>query len=1620
MRARAAATDSGLLRGIPAARIKLIEQIAAAARLRVAGTPLALRRRFLRAYFRGVGEEDLAQRSPEALATAALRHLEAGRVRTPGRSLVQVFNPDEQRDGFTSPHTLVMLVTDDMPFLVDSVGVVFTKAEVSIHLLIHPVLSVRRDRRGRLLDFTATADDEARNESWQLLEIDRQTDPARIAELKQKLEATLSDVRIAVEDWMPIRARLRALSTQLANEPPPLPDDEVNEARALLDWMEGRHFVFLGYRHYRLERGTTQDRLVPEARSGLGILRAGHDANRDGAAPKTTVLRGDVREHARKRELLVLTKANSTATVHRGTYLDYVGVKTFGPRGEVTGEHRFLGLWTSTAYHSSPRDIPVLRQKVARVIEHFALDPASHDAKAMLNVLETYPRDELFQASVDDLVRISRGVVNLYERRTVRLLARRDPYHRFYSCLIYVPRDRYNTEVRQRIEQIVLEGFDGRHVETQVQISDSNHARLHVVVRTDPSDRREVDLNAIEKRIAQAATTWNDRLRAVLVTRQDEASALAQAQRYQRAFPLAYEEDVEPADALEDLADLESLRTHPQALRLSLHRPPKQKPERVHLKIVKLGEPVPISDLLPMLENFGLRVISERPYELAWPEGGAAWIQDFELEHRERLRIEIPRIEALFKEALALTWSGDIENDGFNRLLLSTGLSAREIVVLRAYCRYLLQTGVPFSQAYMERTLAANAAIAKNLVRLFEVQFDPATAKRSGGRAEKLVASIRSGLDAVTSLDEDRILRAYLTLLRATLRTNFYQLDSAQKPKSYVSFKLDPQRIPDLPLPRPKFEIFVYSPRVEGVHLRMGYVARGGIRWSDRREDFRTEVLGLMKAQNVKNTVIVPVGAKGGFVAKRLPAGPREAVQAEVVACYQTFIRALLDVTDNIVSSRFVPPQNVVRKDGEDAYLVVAADKGTATFSDIANAISITYGFWLGDAFASGGSAGYDHKKMGITARGGWECVKRHFREMGVDIQSQSFTATGIGDMSGDVFGNGMILSRHMRLLAAFNHQHIFLDPAPDSTASFAERERLFNLPRSTWDDYDKKKISRGGGVYSRAAKSIALSPAAQAMLGLEAAAAAPNDIVRAILRMPVDLLWNGGIGTYVKARDESNNEVGDRANDAVRVNGAEVHAKVVGEGGNLGLSQRGRVEYALAGGRLNADFIDNSAGVNTSDVEVNIKILLNPLMDAGKLTRAERNRLLARMTNEVAALVLRNNYLQSQAISTMEIQSAARLAEYEHLIRSLERSGELNRALEFLPGDEEFAERRKRGVGLTRAELSVVLSYSKIWLSTHLLASDVPEDSYLSSELERYFPAPVRERFPRAIPRHRLRREIIATATTNSLVNRMGPTFVARAQEETGAAPAEIARAYTAAREIFDMRKLWARIEALDNRITAKLQYGMMYQTSRLLRHVTYWLLAHRRRALHVDKAVAEFRRGVRELESEIGAVLVGLDRERFEHVRKEHLDGGAPAELAGRVASLDAHNAALDIVELATSHKTRVVETARVYFEVGARIGLDWLRQQVEQLPVEGPWQAVARTGLRDSALRIHRRLAQRVLARNDRGTAQVRVQSWVESLGEELAHWQRTLAEMRTAGAADFATLTVGVESVRKLAD
>jgi glutamate dehydrogenase len=1604
-----------MLGKVPASRLRLIEEIVRAARGRTAAGERRLVDAFLRRYFRGVAEEDLSKRGPAALAGAALRQLADGSRRRPGQSLVRVYNPDQERDGFASAHTVVTIVCDDMPFLVDSMTIAASQAGLAVHLIVHPVIDVARDGRGRLKAIVAPGTAGARLESWQLFEVDRDTDPARLAALAARLEAALDDVSVAVADWAAMRRRAQEIAASLETQPLPLGSPEIVEGRALLEWMADNHFTFLGARYYRLVRGRASDRLVPDAKSGLGLLRP----HRAGHPLHPVTLAGEVRAHARDRELLVITKANTVATVHRATYLDYVGVKTFNARGEVDGEHRFLGLWTSTAYSRSPRDIPVLRHKVQTVIAHFGLAPQSHDGKAVLHVLDTYPRDELFQASTEALIPIVRGIVNLYDRQQVRLFVRRDGYHRFWSCLLYVPRDRYSTEVRERIEALVRDAYGATAIESSVQLSESALARVHLIVRT-PDGRKVPDPAAIERQVAAAVLTWQDGLRAALTARHGEAPALKLLALYGRALPIAYQEDTPPSAAVADIEALEALAAAPDQLHLRFYRPDDAARQRVNLKLYQAREPRAISDVLPTLENLGLRLISERPYELAGHDGPARWIQDFELELLAGKSLDLAADGGRLTDAITALWQGRAENDGFNRLVLGARLSWRETVVLRAYCRWLLQTGISFSQPYMESVLAANARTAERLARLFVTQFDPAlSARRREAQAARLRRELDADLAAVARLDEDRILRAFRAAIDATLRTNYFQVRAGSaEPKGYLSFKIDPSQVPGLPEPRPMFEIWVYAPRVEGVHLRKGRVARGGLRWSDRYEDFRTEVLGLMKAQNVKNTVIVPVGAKGGFVCRRLPPA-RDAAQREVVSCYQDFVRGLLDLTDNIVDGATVPPAATLRRDRDDPYLVVAADKGTATFSDTANAISAEYQFWLGDAFASGGSAGYDHKKIAITSRGAWECVKRHFRELGLDTQSQDFTVVGIGDMSGDVFGNGLLRSRHTRLLAAFNHQHIFIDPAPNAARSFRERQRLFELPRSTWADYDRTLLSAGGGVWSRADKSLKLTREARALLGIAADSVPPNEVIRAILRLKVDLLWNGGIGTYVKAGSETHAAVGDRANDGVRVDGRELGCRVAGEGGNLGFSQLGRIEYALAGGRLNTDFIDNSGGVNCSDLEVNIKILLRLAEQRRGLRRAARDRLLARMTDEVAALVLRNNYLQSQALSTLEARAHERANEHAHALRALERGGDLDRALEYLPDDAALEERVLQGKGLTRPELAILLSYSKIWLYHQIIESDVAEDPYLSHELERYFPSAILARYGDLLRLHPLRREIIATATTNSLTNRMGPVFAMRVAEDTGAPVSAITRAYAIARESTTMRELWRDIEALDNRVPAAVQYDMHYATARSLRHATYWILAHRARALEVEPAVAELGPGLAELVAIAPPLVVGPLAERIEAERTRYLRAGVPPALAARIAALELLQSGLYMVELAARQRAPLALVARAYLHLGHALDLDGLRLQIDALPADGHWQSVARGSLRENLYGLHSALIDSILGRRRRGDPVKAVDVWLAARPGPVAHLQGILADMAAAPRVDFPTLSVALQALTRLA-
>ncbi len=1605
-----------MLGKVPASRLRLIEDIVRAARPRAAasGVGQPATDAFLRRYYRGVAEEELRERGAKLLAGAALQHLALGQTRPAGRPLVRVFNPVTERDGFTSPHTVVAIVCDDMPFLVDSIGVAASQAGLAVHLIVHPVIEVKRDGRGRLKQITEPGTAGAHAESWQFLEVDRETSPEKLGALAKRIEAVLDDVRCAVADWADMRRRAQDLAAGLDAEPLPLASTEILEARALLEWMADNHFTFLGTRYYRLERGRSTDRLVPDVKSGLGLLRA----NRPGHPAHPVTLTGEVRAHARDKQLLVITKANTVATVHRATYLDYVGVKSFDAAGNVDGEHRFVGLWTSSAYSRSPREIPVLRHKVQQVIAHFGLAPQSHDGKAVLHVLETYPRDELFQASTEDLIPIVRGVVNLYDRQQVRLFVRRDAFHRFFSCLLFVPRDRYNTEVRHKIETIVREAYAATAIESSVQLSESALARVHLIVRT-PDGGAIPEPGAIEKRIAAAVLTWHDGLKSSLLARHDEAHALRLLTEYGRALPIAYQEDTPPAEAVTDLDALEALAAAPGRLHLRLHRLAGAPRSRLNLKLYQDREPRAISDVLPTLENLGLRLISERPYALT---GGSAprWIQDFELESAGGTAIDLEADGGRLGDAITALWQSRAENDGFNRLVLGARLAWREVVVLRAYCRWLLQTGIPFSQPYMESVLNQNARTAERLARLFVAQFDPGLApKNRETQCARLRRELDTDLAAVARLDEDRILRAFLAAIDATLRTNYFQPRADGAPKEYLSLKIDSARVPGVPEPRPMFEIWMYSPRVEGVHLRKGRVARGGLRWSDRYEDFRTEVLGLMKAQNVKNTVIVPVGAKGGFVCRRLPAA-RDAAQQEVVACYQNFIRSLLDLTDNIVDGKVVPPPSLVRRDKDDPYLVVAADKGTATFSDIANGISADYGFWLGDAFASGGSAGYDHKKIAITSRGAWECVKRHFRELGIDTQTQPFTVVGIGDMSGDVFGNGLLRSKCAKLLAAFNHQHIFIDPAPNAARSFKERQRLFDLPRSSWADYDKAVLSPGGGIWSRADKAIKLTKEARALLGIGADSAPPNDVIRAILKLKVDLLWNGGIGTYVKASSESHAAVGDRTNDALRVDGRELGCRVAGEGGNLGFSQLGRVEFALAGGRLNTDFIDNSGGVNCSDLEVNIKILLRVAEERRGLKRAARDKLLARMTGEVSGLVLRNNYLQSQALSTAQAHALERAAEQAHAISVLVRSGDLDRALEFLPDDAAIRERVLAGKSLTRPELAILLSYSKIWTYNQIIESDLPEDSYLSNELVRYFPQAIVERYGELLHLHPLRREIIATATTNSIVNRMGPTFALRVAEDTREPMGKITRAYAIARESTSMREIWREIEALDLKVPAAVQYEMHYATSRSLRHATYWMLANRSRTLDIERGVAELRPGLAELVDAAPRIVLGPLAKRIEADRSRYTEAGVPPVLAARVAALALLQSGLYIVDLAARRRLKLLEVARAFLHLGHVLELDGLRMQIEALPVAGHWPSIARATLRDNLYAMHRTLVEAVLKERRHADPVAAVDAWLAARKGPVEHLKHIFADMASAEVIDFPTLSVALQALTRIAE
>ncbi|MFG2113091.1 NAD-glutamate dehydrogenase [Streptomyces sp. NPDC048718] len=1609
---------------------------------------------YLQRYYLHTAPEDLTYRDPVDVFGAALSHYRLAENRPQGTANVRVHTPTVEENGWTCSHSVVEVVTDDMPFLVDSVTNELSRQGRGIHVVIHPQVRVRRDVTGKLIE-VLTKDPKAKDgkaakgeqghdvlsESWIHVEIDRETDKADLKQITSDLLRVLSDVRETVEDWEKMREAALRIADGLADEPaaPDLRPTEVEEASELLRWLADDHFTFIGYREYELVDG---DALTAVPGTGLGVLRSdphhsGDDKHAHPISPSFSRLPADVRAKASEHRLLILTKANSRATVHRPSYLDYVGVKKFDADGNVVGERRFLGLFSSAAYTESVRRVPVIKRKVQEVLAGAGFAPSSHDGRDLLQILETYPRDELFQTSVDQLRSIATSVLYLQERRRLRLYLRQDEYGRYYSALVYLPRDRYTTRVRLRIIDILKEELNGTSVDFTAWNTESILSRLHFVIRVEPGTElaklTESDVDRIEARLADATRSWADGFAEALNAECGEERAAELLRRYGNAFPEGYKADHSPRAAVADLVHLEDLAGSDKDFALSLYEPVTSGNGERRFKVYKTGDQISLSAVLPVLGRLGVEVTDERPYRLRCSDGTAdAWIYDF------GLRMPAPTANGgslgddareRFQEAFAATWTGAAENDGFNSLVLSAGLTWREAMVLRAYAKYLRQAGSTFSQDYMEDTLRNNVHTTRLLVNLFEARMAPERQHAGTELTDGLLEELDGALDQVASLDEDRILRSFLTVIKATLRTNFFQKTPEGVPHSYVSMKFDPQAIPDLPAPRPAFEIWVYSPRVEGVHLRFGKVARGGLRWSDRREDFRTEILGLVKAQMVKNTVIVPVGAKGGFVAKQLPdpSVDRDAWLAEGIASYKMFISALLDITDNLVGGEVVPPADVVRHDEDDTYLVVAADKGTASFSDIANGVAESYGFWLGDAFASGGSAGYDHKGMGITARGAWESVKRHFRELGHDTQTEDFTVVGVGDMSGDVFGNGMLLSEHIRLVAAFDHRHIFIDPTPDAATSYAERRRLFELPRSSWADYNPELLSAGGGVHPRSAKSIPVNAHMRAALGIADGVTkmTPAELMRAVLHAPVDLLWNGGIGTYVKSSAESNADVGDKANDPIRVDGRDVRARVVGEGGNLGATQLGRIEFARSGGpestggKINTDAIDNSAGVDTSDHEVNIKILLNGLVTEGDMTVKQRNRILAEMTDEVGALVLRNNYAQNTNLANAVAEAASLLQAQQRFMRRLGRDGALDRSLEFLPNDRQIRELLNSGRGLTQPELAVLLAYTKITVADELIGTDLPDDPYLRGLLHAYFPTLLREQFTEAVDTHPLRREIITTVLVNDTVNSGGSSFLHRLREESGASIEEIVRAQTAARAIFRLNEVWDAVEALDNKVAADIQTRMRLHSRRLVERGTRWLLNNRPQPLQLGETIEFFAERVELVWQQLPTLLRGADHEWYQSILDQLTEAGVPEDLAVRVAGFSSAFPTLDIVAIADRTGKAPLAVAEVYYDLADRLRISNLMDRIIELPRADRWQSMARASIRQDLFAAHAALTSDVLAAgSDEATPEERFTAWEAANTAILGRARTTLEEIQGSDAFDLANLSVAMRTMRTL--
>ncbi|MBH3404638.1 NAD-glutamate dehydrogenase [Pseudomonas glycinae] len=1576
---------------------------------------------FAEQFFGIISLDELTQRRLSDLAGCTLSAWRLLERFDHAQPQVRVYNPDYERHGWQSTHTAVEVLHHDLPFLVDSVRTELNRRGYSIHTLQTTVLSVRRGSKGELLEILpkGSTGEGVLHESLMYLEIDRCANAAELNVLSKELEQVLGEVRVAVSDFEPMKAKVQEILTKLDNSAFAVDADEKTEIKSFLEWLVGNHFTFLGYEEFTVVDQADGGHIEYDQNSFLGLTKM----LRTGLTNEDRHIEDYAVNYLREPTLLSFAKAAHPSRVHRPAYPDYVSIREIDADGKVIKEHRFMGLYTSSVYGESVRVIPFIRRKVEEIERRSGFQAKAHLGKELAQVLEVLPRDDLFQTPVDELFSTVMSIVQIQERNKIRVFLRKDPYGRFCYCLAYVPRDIYSTEVRQKIQQVLMERLKASDCEFWTFFSESVLARVQLILRVDPKNRIDIDPLQLENEVIQACRSWQDDYAALTVETFGEANGTNVLADFPKGFPAGYRERFAAHSAVVDMQHLLNL-SEKKPLAMSFYQPLASGPRELHCKLYHADTPLALSDVLPILENLGLRVLGEFPYRLRHTNGREFWIHDFAFTAAEGLDLDIQQLNDTLQDAFVHIVRGDAENDAFNRLVLTAGLPWRDVALLRAYARYLKQIRLGFDLGYIASTLNNHTDIARELTRLFKTRFY--LARKLGSedlddKQQRLEQAILTALDDVQVLNEDRILRRYLDLIKATLRTNFYQTDANGQNKSYFSFKFNPHLIPELPKPVPKFEIFVYSPRVEGVHLRFGNVARGGLRWSDREEDFRTEVLGLVKAQQVKNSVIVPVGAKGGFLPRRLPlGGSRDEIAAEGIACYRIFISGLLDITDNLKDGKLVPPANVVRHDDDDPYLVVAADKGTATFSDIANGIAIDYGFWLGDAFASGGSAGYDHKKMGITAKGAWVGVQRHFRERGINVQEDSITVVGVGDMAGDVFGNGLLMSDKLQLVAAFNHMHIFIDPNPDPATSFAERQRMFDLPRSAWSDYDTSIMSEGGGIFSRSAKSIAISPQMKERFDIQADKLTPTELLNALLKAPVDLLWNGGIGTYVKASTESHADVGDKANDALRVNGNELRCKVVGEGGNLGMTQLGRVEFGLNGGGSNTDFIDNAGGVDCSDHEVNIKILLNEVVQAGDMTDKQRNQLLASMTDEVGGLVLGNNYKQTQALSLAARRAYARIAEYKRLMGDLEGRGKLDRAIEFLPTEEQLAERVAEGHGLTRPELSVLISYSKIDLKEQLLSSLVPDDDYLTRDMETAFPPTLVSKFSEAMRRHRLKREIVSTQIANDLVNHMGITFVQRLKESTGMTPANVAGAYVIVRDIFHLPHWFRQIEALDYQVSADVQLELMDELMRLGRRATRWFLRARRNEQNAARDVAHFGPHLKELGLKLDELLSGEIRENWQERYQAYVAAGVPELLARMVAGTTHLYTLLPIIEAADVTGQDPAEVAKAYFAVGSALDITWYISQISALPVENNWQALAREAFRDDVDWQQRAITIAVLqAGGGDSDVETRLALWMKQNDAMIERWRAMLVEIRAASGTDYAMYAVANRELNDVA-